>query len=224
MGQGGGPEALPREDQMRELGTVILTRATEARVHLEALKTCHTGLCTRAHGGMGGAPELPAASPRADSRLGKQGRAVWTEPRATGRRARAASSTSLPAPAPRTGRAPHASARARLGPGSLAASPPEQKHQREGRCPEAIYLHLERTRSITNRLCIKRRHHIHHYCQTLPCEACGRDLGRRGRVRVRGALGRPSRWPWLSEAGVTPAGKGGVAGAEPGPGGAGVRF
>lgn len=119
MRQGGGPEALPREDQMRELGTVILTRATEARVHLEALKTCHTGLYTRAHGGMGGAPELPAASPRADSRLGKQGRAVRTKPQATGRRARAASSIPLPAPCP-----PHGACPTRLSSGPARARLP----------------------------------------------------------------------------------------------------
>lgn len=64
MGQGGGPEALPREDQMRELGTVILTRATEARVHLEAFENL---------------PHRPLhAGPRGDGRSARAARRVST--------------------------------------------------------------------------------------------------------------------------------------------------
>lgn len=67
MGQGGGPEALPHEDQMRELGTLVLTRATEVRVYPEVFenlqhRTLHVGPQGRR---WVDCESYPAASPQA---------------------------------------------------------------------------------------------------------------------------------------------------------------
>lgn len=54
MGQGGGPEALPHEDQTRELGTLIKTGQLKCVCPVKCLKTtCNTELCTWVHRGDG---------------------------------------------------------------------------------------------------------------------------------------------------------------------------